>query len=91
MLLLQSPPHTHTAIFNACNSRPTAQGRLLELVTRWLREEAALARAARGPRPTQWDPSKEGVVAADFSYAFNNGWVPGTMSSSLSTNAVMRN
>ncbi len=44
----------------------------------------------RGPVSTEWDPSREGEVSA-FSYAFNNGWVPGTMNTSLSTNAVMRN
>lgn len=40
----------------------------------------------------EWDPSREGVVDAGFSYAFNNGWVPGTLTSSLkqSANAVMR-
>jgi hypothetical protein len=44
----------------------------------------------RGPRAVQWDPSREGRVDANFSYAFNNGWVPGTLNTSLSTNAVMR-
>lgn len=43
----------------------------------------------RGPRSVEWDSSREGQVG-EFSYAFNNGWVPGTMNTSLSTNAVMR-
>jgi CCR4-NOT complex subunit CAF16 len=30
------------------------------------------------------------VQVGVFSYAFNNGWVPGTMNTTLSTNAVMR-
>lgn len=68
----------------------SVQGRLLEMVTAWLRSEKELERKHLGPRPTTWDPSKEGQVN-NFSYAFNNGWVPGTMSTSLSTNAVMRN
>ena len=66
------------------------QGKLLHLVNRLLTEDRELQLKARGPRTTEWDPSREGAVDA-FSYAFNNGWVPGTMSSSLSTNAVMRN
>lgn len=51
----------------------------------------------RGPRPLEWDPSQEGKVDNSFSYAFNNGWVPGTVNTSVdggyshSTNAVMRN
>jgi hypothetical protein len=54
----------------------------------------AQARAAGGqPQQLEWDPALEGriVGGAGFSYAFNNGWVPGTLNSSLSTNAVMRN
>lgn len=48
--------------------------------------------AAGFKRPLEYDPSREGVVDASFSYAFNNGWVPGTLATSLanSSNAVMR-
>ncbi|KXZ50598.1 hypothetical protein GPECTOR_15g281 [Gonium pectorale] len=68
-----------------------AQGRLLSLVFSLLNADREAQLKARGPRPVEWDPSREGAVSAgEFSYAFNNGWVPGTMNSSLSTNAVMR-
>ncbi|KAG2487694.1 hypothetical protein HYH03_013693 [Edaphochlamys debaryana] len=67
-----------------------AQGRLLSLVYNLLNEDREAQLKARGPRPTEWDSSREGEVGV-FSYAFNNGWVPGTMNTSLSTNAVMRN
>jgi CCR4-NOT complex subunit CAF16 len=60
---------------------------LLGLVLRLLESEQD---PNRPKRTVEWDPSREGQVAEGFSYAFNNGWVPGTMSSSLSTNAVMR-
>lgn len=68
------------------------QGRLLELVTSLLREEREAVKAAGVSKPLEYDPSLEGQVT-NFSYAFNNGWVPGTLSTSLakSTNAVMRN
>ncbi|EFJ42335.1 hypothetical protein VOLCADRAFT_83674 [Volvox carteri f. nagariensis] len=66
-----------------------AQGRLLSLVHRMLLEDRNAQLKARGPRPVEWDPTREGEVG-NFSYAFNNGWVPGTLSSSLSSNAVMR-
>lgn len=66
-----------------------SQGRLLELVYRLLSEDRERQIAARGKRPVEWDPSRENSVEA-FSYVFNNGWVPGTMNTSLSTNAVMR-
>lgn len=67
------------------------QGRLLALVYKLLSEDRDLQLKQRGPRPTEWDPAREGEVS-NFSYAFNNGWVPGTLTSSLkqSTNAVMR-
>ena len=65
------------------------QGRLLSLVHSFLNADKQALLKARGPRPVEWDPSREGNVS-NFSYAFNNGWVPGTLSSSLSTNAVMR-
>ncbi|KAL6764419.1 P-loop containing nucleoside triphosphate hydrolase protein [Haematococcus lacustris] len=69
------------------------QGKLLHLVHTLLSEAANKQLEERGPRAVEWDPSREGAVDAGFSYAFNNGWVPGTMASSLktSTNAVMRN
>ena len=43
------------------------------------------------PRVLEWDESKDGLISG-FSYAFNNGWVPGTLGTSLanSSNAVMR-
>ena len=67
-----------------------AQGKLLNLVYSLLSEEADAVLAARGgPRSAEWDPSREGQVDS-FSYVFNNGWVPGTLGTSLSTNAVMR-
>ncbi len=66
-----------------------SQGRLLELVYKLLSEEEAHVLKARGPRQVEWDPSREGQVET-FSYAFNNGWIPGTLGTSLSTNAVMR-
>ena len=65
------------------------QGRLLEMVYGLLSKEADAVLQARGPRPVEWDPSREGQVD-NFSYVFNNGWVPGTLGTSLSTNAVMR-
>lgn len=42
-------------------------------------------------RSVEYDPAREGAVEG-FSYVFNNGWVPGTLASSLanSSNAVMR-
>lgn len=54
-----------------------------------LSAEDARQRKERGPRQSVWDPSREGAVS-EFSYVFNNGWIPGTLGSSLSTNAVMR-
>jgi hypothetical protein len=40
----------------------------------------------------EWDESREGLINSSFSYSFNNGWVPGTLATSLagSSNAVMR-
>lgn len=66
-----------------------AQGRLLELVYDVLSKEHDYVLKMRGPRSTEWDSSREGQVD-QFSYVFNNGWVPGTLGTSLSTNAVMR-
>jgi CCR4-NOT complex subunit CAF16 len=56
-----------------------------------LREERDALRKAGFERSVEYDPSREGEVGA-FSYAFNNGWVPGTLATSLanSSNAVMR-
>lgn len=67
------------------------QGQLLELVTDLLRKERAAAVAAGMQKPLEYDPALEGKVES-FSYAFNNGWVPGTLGTSLAhgTNAVMR-
>ncbi len=69
-----------------------AQGRLLELVHHLLMQERDAAKKAGVSKPLTYDPALEGAVGA-FSYVFNNGWVPGTLTSSLkqSTNAVMRN
>lgn len=65
---------------------------LLGLVCRLLLAEESPER--RAARVVEWDPSREGQVN-QFSYAFNNGWVPGTLGASIdlkgSTNAVMRN
>jgi hypothetical protein len=67
------------------------EGRLLEMVAALLRGERDLLRKAGLERSVEYDPSKEGAVGA-FSYAFNNGWVPGTLATSLAhgSNAVMR-
>ncbi|GBF90133.1 ABC transporter I family protein [Raphidocelis subcapitata] len=67
------------------------EGRLLELVAGLLREERDALRRAGLKRDVEYDPSREGAVGA-FSYAFNNGWTPGVLSTSLanSSNAVMR-
>jgi CCR4-NOT complex subunit CAF16 len=69
-----------------------AEGRLLELVYKLLSEDRDRQLKLKGPRTLEWDPSRENAVDA-FSYAFNNGWAPGTLTSSLkeSSNAVMRN
>ncbi|KAG1674932.1 hypothetical protein FOA52_014725 [Chlamydomonas sp. UWO 241] len=78
------------AMFKAAHELPELkEGKLLQLVYSILSEEDKRVQAERGPRVLSWDPSREGEVSA-FSYAFNNGWVPGTLGSSLSTNAVMR-
>jgi CCR4-NOT complex subunit CAF16 len=41
----------------------------------------------------EYDASRDGEVGGAFSYVFNNGWVPGTLNTSLklSSNAVVRN
>lgn len=69
-----------------------AQGQLLELVVALLRKEREAAAAAGAVKPIEYNPELEGKVAA-FSYAFNNGWVPGTLGTTLAhgTNTVMRN
>lgn len=69
-----------------------AQGQLLELVVELLRKERDAAAAAGAAKPLVYDPELEGNVSA-FSYAFNNGWVPGTLGTTLAhgTNTVMRN
>jgi hypothetical protein len=63
----------------------------LELVVELLRREREAAAAAGAHKPLEYDPAVEGQVLA-FSYVFNNGWVPGTLGTSLAhgTNAVMR-
>jgi hypothetical protein len=52
----------------------------------------AFAAQVERPRVLEWDESREGLINGGFSYAFNNGWVPGTLGTSLanSSNAVMR-
>lgn len=69
-----------------------AQGQLLELVVDLLRKEREAAAAAGVVKPLEYNPELEGKVAA-FSYVFNNGWVPGTLGTTLAhgTNTVMRN
>jgi CCR4-NOT complex subunit CAF16 len=61
------------------------------LVADLLRREREAAAAAGLKQPLEWDPKMEGAVGS-YSYAFNNGWVPGTLNTSLanSSNAVMR-
>jgi CCR4-NOT complex subunit CAF16 len=73
-----------------------AAGRLHAFVGALLRAERDALRAARAAagvpeKELTYDPAREGVVGA-FSYVFNNGWVPGTLTTSLanSSNAVMR-
>lgn len=78
---------------NPANALPQlAQGQLLELVVQLLRRERDAAAAAGVVKSLEYDPEHEGKVSS-FSYAFNNGWVPGTLGTSLAhgTNAVMRN
>lgn len=62
------------------------------MVGQLLREDREQMTKAGFTRPVTYDPAREGEVGA-FSYAFNNGWTPGVMSTSLAhgTNAVMRN
>lgn len=69
-----------------------AQGQLLEMVTGLLRQEKQAMQAAGIEKPLEYDPAREGEVDAGFSYVWNNGWVPGTLGTSLAhgTNAVMR-
>lgn len=69
-----------------------AEGQLLELVAQLLRREREAAAAAGVVKPLEYDPSLDGKVSV-YSYVFNNGWVPGTLHTSLAhgTNAVMRN
>lgn len=57
-----------------------------------LRREREAAAAAGVVKPLEYDPSLDGKVSV-YSYVFNNGWVPGTLHTSLAhgTNAVMRN
>lgn len=74
----------------AKNVPELSEGRLLDLVYRLLSEDREKQIKLNGPKSLVWDPARENVVDAGFSYAFNNGWTPGTMNSSLSTNAVMR-
>lgn len=64
------------------------QGRLLELVTGWLREEKVERKERERRR-------KEELAAAGpgaFEYMYNNGWAPGRLTSSIkeSSNTVMR-
>lgn len=63
------------------------QGRLLELVERWLREEKALRKAAKAQQGSSGE-EKHGIQMAEWS----NGWAPGRMTASLrdSSNTVMR-
>eukprot|EP00882_Tetradesmus_deserticola_P031357 GHRQ01035456.1.p1 GENE.GHRQ01035456.1~~GHRQ01035456.1.p1 ORF type:complete len:151 (+),score=76.28 GHRQ01035456.1:258-710(+) len=69
-----------------------AQGQLLEMVTGLLRQEKQARQAAGEQQALEYDPSREGEVEPGFSYVWNNGWVPGTLGTSLAngTNAVMR-
>lgn len=89
------PPHKHTGRLQFVTPAEAIphlkEGRLLELVAKLLREERDALTKAGLVRDVVYDPSREGTVGA-FSYAFNNGWVPGTLATSLanSSNAVMR-
>ncbi|MEW5308734.1 MAG: hypothetical protein WDW38_000670 [Sanguina aurantia] len=79
------------ALFKPASEIPELkQGKLLHLVNTLLTADKDALLKLRGPRELVWDPAQEGKVDAGFSYAFNNGWVPGTLGTSLSTNAVMR-
>ena len=66
------------------------QGRLLDLVERWLREEKAQRKAAKAQQEEQGSSreAKHGMQMAEWS----NGWAPGRMTASLrdSSNTVMR-
>ena len=68
-----------------------AEGRLLEMVQTLLIKERDAGAAAGPVKPHEYDPALDTGVGA-FSYAFNNGWVPGTLNTSLkdASNAVMR-
>ena len=63
------------------------QGRLLELVERWLREEKALRKAAKAQQGSSGE-EKHGIQMAEWS----NGWAPGRMTPSRRdrSNTVMR-
>jgi hypothetical protein len=76
----------------ACSLPQLAQGQLLEMVTELLRQEKQALQAAGIEKPLEYDPAREGEVDAGFSYVWNNGWVPGTLGTSLAngTNTVMR-
>ena len=61
-----------------------AEGRLVELVERWLRQEQAIVAELRKKNPQQFKQ--------EFKYALNNGWGSGRLAATikLSSNAVWR-
>ena len=61
-----------------------AEGRLVELVERWLRQEQAIVAELRKKNPQQFKK--------EFKYALNNGWGSGRLAATikLSSNAVWR-
>lgn len=63
------------------------EGTMLELVDKWLREEKELAKVAKEEGKMKNEPKRK------FDYSFNNGYVAGTLVTSLagSSNSVLRN
>lgn len=70
------------------------EGRLLELVERWLREEQAQRAQQQGSDPAEWhrEHAEGGEDGALHLASFNNGWAAGRLTSTLkhSANTVMR-
>lgn len=81
-------------VFSAAADVPELrEGRLLELVERWLREEQRRAQQElRDPAEWQREYAADGDGDALQLASFNNGWAAGRLNSTLkhSANAVVR-
>lgn len=82
-------------VFAAAADVPELQeGRLLELVERWLREEQRQRAQRQGNDPAKWhdEHAADGEDGALQLASFNNGWAAGRLTSTLqhSANTVMR-